>query len=128
MERIIHIKPAFQDGRGEIHDLLEYSSGIKHIGLITSRAGAVRGKHYHKKATQYTYVLEGQIALITRDFRDPANLRKTETLKDGDIACIPPFMIHTVKSLTKSTILILTTECREGSDGFEQDTFRIKDL
>jgi len=56
--KIIKIKVAFKDKRGEIIDLLE-NVAINAITMITFRQGAIRANHYHKKTVQYNYILLG---------------------------------------------------------------------
>ena len=54
------ISPVFKDSRGDILDILE-GQHIMHIGLLKSNPGSISGNHYHKKSTQWTYVIEGKI-------------------------------------------------------------------
>ena len=51
-------KSVFVDDRGEITDIAE-NVPFNSLTLITSSKGAVRGNHYHKRTTQYTYIIEG---------------------------------------------------------------------
>jgi hypothetical protein len=53
--RVIRVKPAVADRRGTITDVLD-GIPVECVTLVTSNKGAVRGNHYHKKTTQYTYV------------------------------------------------------------------------
>ena len=55
------LKPVFSDKRGDIFDIVEGKVG--HVGLVTFKTGVIRGNHYHKKSTQYSYVLDGTIEL-----------------------------------------------------------------
>ena len=116
------IKPAFEDHRGAITDLSDEQ--IRHIGIITSKPGAVRGKHYHKKATQYTYVLSGKIELLLKDLNEENPKAVTLTMSPGDIITIPPNVIHVIKSLNESTILVFSNISRIDG-GYENDTVRV---
>ncbi len=120
--KIWSIKPAFEDGRGSIYDILE-SDKIKHIGILISEAKSIRGNHYHKKATQWTYVIDGRIILYLRQL-EQTKIKKIE-MKPGDMVELPPLTIHATESLEKSKILILTDQPRV-DNGYEYDTFRIK--
>ena len=115
------LKPAAKDKRGLIYDILETS--VKHVGYITFVKNAVRGKHYHKKSTQFTYVISGKIELITKDLKPGSRLKKVVMTK-GDFALIPPLVIHAYRALVSSEILDMTTESRVGN-GYEVDTTRV---
>ena len=53
-------KKVFKDKRGLIADVI-YNNQINHIAYITTNKNGIRGNHYHKKTTQYTFVLDGRI-------------------------------------------------------------------
>jgi len=119
------IKPAFEDERGAITDLL-VGEEIHHAGMLTLRTNAIRGRHYHKKSKQYTYVLSGKIELIFKDVRRVNAGRESVIMVPGDMVLIEPMMIHVLKALEESTILIFTSKARDGSS-YEDDTYRVKD-
>ena len=119
------IKPAFKDKRGSIADILE-GEVVKHIGIITFSKGAVRGNHYHKISTQYTYVLDGKIKFETRSTSKGSKVQ-SKILKAGDFASIPQGVIHTYTALTKASLLDFTTLART-DNGYEKDTIRIGDI
>ena len=55
------IKIAFKDYRGIIKDLF-YKEKINHVAhIITKRIGVIRGNHYHKKTTQFMYMISGSL-------------------------------------------------------------------
>ena len=56
-------KKIFRDTRGIIADVI-YKNQINHIGYISSKKNSIRGNHYHKKTTQYNFVLDG-VVIIT---------------------------------------------------------------
>lgn len=123
-EYLKNIQPAFKDKRGMIIDILE-DKDIKHIGLIISSSGSIRGNHYHKEATQWTYVIDGKIKLHFRDMKKKDSQVDHLIMGSGDIIELPPFTIHTIEALEKSTLLILTNKSRK-DNSYEYDTFRIK--
>ena len=116
------IKPAHADKRGAIIDILE-GVPIKHVGLVTFGKGVIRGNHYHKKQTQYTYVLEGEIKLVTR--KASGGKVSTKITKLGDLVSIPPEFIHTYIANKKSVIVVLTNFSRSIKK-YEEDTFRVQ--
>src|SRR3989344_1363732 len=116
------IKPAYTDKRGIIIDILE-KVPVKHVGLVTFEKGVVRANHYHKKQTQYTYVLEGEIKLVTKYFEGGKKIAKTT--KPGDFVTIPPGFIHAYVATKRSSIIVLTDYSRD-MKSFEEDTFRVQ--
>jgi len=117
------IKPAFTDKRGDINDILEEQVG--HVGLITFKKGAIRGNHYHKKSTQYTYILKGKIKFVTSDIN--GKHRKEFILEEGTFSRIPPQVVHAYKALTSAAMLDMTTLNRK-DNGYEKDTVRVSIL
>lgn len=121
--RVYPIKPVFTDARGEIMDLIEEQVG--HVGMITSVKGAVRANHYHKQSAQYTYVVSGVLELKTRP-AEGGEVR-VDILRPGDMAVIPPLVIHAVTALEDAVFLDATTLSR-GAEGYEADTVRVPAL
>ncbi len=116
------IKISFQDKRGKIIDILQKEQ-IEYVTLITSKKGAIRGNHYHKKSIQYNFILKGKMKLFTRV---PKGKKKTEIIKTGDLACNPPMEEHALLALEDSEFLVFTRGPRGGKN-YEKDTFRLKD-
>lgn len=126
MKKVIvkKLTPAFTDKRGLILDILEEK--IHHLGYITFTKNAVRAAHYHKKSTQYTYVLSGVIELTVKGLA--ANARKKKIrMTPGTLASIPPRIIHVYRALTPAVILDMTTEHRRAGN-YEKDTIRVKEI
>ena len=121
--KIWGIKPTFEDARGSIYDVLE-GDRIKHVGILLSEAKSIRGNHYHKKATQWTYVVDGKIIIYIKQLDENSRIKKIE-MNPGDIVELPPMTIHAIEALERSTLLVLTDQPRV-NNGYEYDTFRIK--
>lgn len=116
------IKPVHTDDRGAVIDILE-GAPIKHVGLVTFEKGVVRGNHYHKKQTQYSYLLDGEIKLVTR--KASGGKVTVKITKPGDFISIPPGFIHAYVALKKSSIAVLTNFSRSIKK-YEDDTFRVQ--
>ncbi len=119
------LKPVFEDKRGKIFDVVE--DPISHIGFITFKKGAVRGNHYHKKSTQFTYVIDGKIELFTQDIRKPKSPIIKTVMTAGHFAEIPPHVIHTYRAVTPSSMIDCTSATRK-AQGYEKDTMRVDPL
>lgn len=118
--KITQLKPNHKDRRGLILDVIA-GERVDAVTLITSKKGAVRGNHYHKKTVQYTYILAGRMRFLTRDKR--GRLYKKD-LGPGALVESPPGEIHTFKALTDCSFLSLSRGPRRGID-FEKDTYRL---
>ncbi len=121
--KIEKLSPTFSDERGVITDIL--SGEMQNLGIITSKKGSVRGNHYHKAQTQYTYVLKGRIEMTTKDLREPNSVPKTATISEGELITHPAMVAHTYKALEDTVFLAITTKMRD-KGGYEDDTFRIE--
>ena len=119
--KIKKIKVAFKDERGAIADILS-KQPIEYITIISSKKGAVRGNHFHKRSVQYNYVLKGKIKLLSR--MPQGNIRNV-ILKPGDLACNPPGEEHVLVALADSVFLVFTRGPRGGKN-YEKDTYRLK--
>lgn len=117
------IKPVFEDERGKIFDLLE-DENILHVGIITSKAGTIRGNHYHKIAKQFNYILKGKAELIIKDPDNIAIPPQIYILVEGDFVSIPSRVIHSVKALEDLEFIDLNTTSRSAR-GYEDDTIRV---
>ena len=120
---IRRIEPVFEDERGKIFDILD-DENILHVGLITAKKGAIRGHHYHKKAKQYNYILEGKFELRIRNVNEGEGNVKKHILEKNDFVYIPNGLVHTLIALEDSKFIDLNTESRSGK-GYEEDTIRI---
>lgn len=114
------LAPVFSDARGDIFDIAEGTVG--HVGMVTFVKGAIRGKHYHKESTQYSYVISGTLKFTVSDI-DGGNAREY-LLEKGALSTIPPRVIHTYEALSDAVMLDLTTLART-NDGYEKDTVRV---
>jgi quercetin dioxygenase-like cupin family protein len=118
--QIIPLKPAFEDERGSITDLIGDDT-INAVTVITFAKGAVRANHYHEHTIQWNYVLSGEVLLVTQF---PGGDRLERTLKKGDFAVTREQERHALQGVTEAEVLILTKGPRAGSE-YENDTFRL---
>lgn len=110
-----------QDARGIIKDLFARIV-IDAAVFITSKKGAVRGNHYHKKTHQYDYVLKGSLLVMSQK---GARGRKIKTiLKAGDLMHHPPGERHAYRAREYSEFLSFTRGPRRGTE-YESDTYRL---
>jgi hypothetical protein len=49
----------FEDARGTITDIFVHVP-IEHTTIISTKAGGIRGNHYHKVSVQHDYLVSGK--------------------------------------------------------------------
>ena len=121
--RVITIKPAFEDHRGKIIDIVDGMEFV-HAGICTYTPGAIRGNHYHKQTEQLNYVLKGKIRHLSKDLSKKGSKVKEVILEAGDMINNPPYEWHHDEALEESELLFFTKKMR-GEGGYEEDVFRV---
>jgi dTDP-4-dehydrorhamnose 3,5-epimerase-like enzyme len=108
------------DDRGTIEDLLE--GPIDSVTEIFTRQGAVRGNHYHKETTQWTYVVSGCLRICRCDGGVIVEVivGADEMVKDD------PGISHAWKAIEDTVCLVFTRGPRSG-EGYEDDTYRLEE-
>ena len=116
----INLTTNHEDQRGKIIDLIE-NRNINSTTYISFTQGAVRANHYHKKTTQWNYVISGRIKLVTQ-FDD--EVVQETILEKGELVMTVPFEKHALVGIEDSELLVFTEGPRAGKD-YESDTFRL---
>lgn len=122
--KIIHKKINFQDERGSIRDIF-VNDPKDHCTIIFSREGAVRGNHYHRRTTQYTYIVSGEMLMVSQKFGEK-RVHK-HLLNPGDMMVHQPEEIHAMLAQKDTVFLAFASGIRGGRD-YERDTFRVTPL
>ena len=120
--KIEHKKINFEDKRGTITDIFT-NAPKDHATIIFSKKGAVRGNHYHKKSTQYTFVVSGRLTMLTQKVGQKKVYR--HILKPNDLMKHDPLESHTLIA-DKDTIFIAFVDGIRGGKKYEKDTFRLE--
>ena len=123
LETVTRLEPAFTDERGDITNVLD--NPIRHVAVITSKAGAVRGNHYHPEDVQYCYLVSGRFESYAKDMNDPEGPVEMQMVEAGSLVLSPPMIAHAQVFLEDSVFLALTLDSRE-THRFEEHTIRVK--
>ncbi|MBF0355158.1 MAG: hypothetical protein HQL43_07985 [Alphaproteobacteria bacterium] len=110
----------FEDDRGAIKDIM-FREPVDHVTVITSKAGVVRGNHFHNETVQWVYLASGSLKSLTR--KDNGAVEVT-ALKPGDLILTEAGEQHALEALEDSTFFVFTRGPRGGQD-YESDTFRL---
>ncbi|QNK42429.1 cupin domain-containing protein [Caproicibacter fermentans] len=107
------IKPdfTFNDDRGSLVQLVH--SGFKQFNIITSKAGAFRGNHYHQQNEEAFYIIHGKILLtvIQNDTEEKYNFQT------GDMFQIPRNICHSFLFETDTLLASMYSNGVELTDG-----------
>lgn len=117
---------SFSDQRGTITDIF-YKRNINHGCIITNEPGAVRGNHYHKHTTQFTYVLSGTLHYYSRpvDSTEPAN---SVVAGPGSFIISLPMEVHGMQAGKEGCTFIAFAEGPRGGEDYESDTVRVDSI
>ena len=122
--KVTKTKPEFKDERGYITRLIDQDKyPIRAVLYITSKAGAVRANHYHKKDAHFVYCLSGKFKYSEKDISKKNSKIESVILKPGDLVLSAPMVAHKMQFLEDTVFLAFTTERRE-QDHYEEDLVR----
>lgn len=114
-----------QDARGRIKDIL-VGLPVDGVTLVETKAGAVRGNHFHRETVQHAYLLRGRMMIFTRRVDDQYETVLKHEMRPGELVTHEPLTAHAFMALEDSELLVLTHGPRRGSN-YEQDTFRLSE-
>jgi dTDP-4-dehydrorhamnose 3,5-epimerase-like enzyme len=120
------LKNNFKDKRGEILDIFT-KNPKDHCTLVTFNKSAIRGNHFHKKSTQYTYILSGKLTMYevkVNSKGDKIGKLSKKIVKKNTLITHKKFTAHTFVAQEKSSILAFSDGLRGGKN-YEKDTFRL---
>ncbi len=88
MYKMITVDFQHKDERGSLIQLIH--DGYKQINVLDSKKGAVRGAHFHKRASEAFYLIHGSVEV---EFKGKSAFEKV-VFKEGDFFEIEPFVLH----------------------------------
>jgi hypothetical protein len=114
------------DERGTIADIF-YRANMNHACVITNAPDAVRGNHYHKLTTQYTYIVSGVLEYFSKpvDSNQPADVLLAVP---GDFIISEPNEVHAMRAGLDGCTFIAFAEGPRGGEDYESDTYRVDSI
>jgi dTDP-4-dehydrorhamnose 3,5-epimerase-like enzyme len=96
MLRVIDRYCRHGDDRGGLEGLVDFGEW-RELNLVTSRAGAVRGNHFHEQATELFVILDGEIRIVVQRVEGGrlAGAAEERTVRAGDVVLVEPRVVHT---------------------------------
>lgn len=125
--------PVIGDERGSFTELWrasltqELDTGMAQANLSRSRAGVLRGMHFHLRQADLWLMVDGEAAAAATDLRPALHggtaLSRVFELRPGDALFIPPRVAHGFLALSDMALLYFVSREYDGSDeyGFAWD-------
>jgi dTDP-4-dehydrorhamnose 3,5-epimerase len=117
---------AFADERGAFREVWRASEtsdlgeSFVQANLSVSRAGVLRGMHFHRRQVDLWFVVEGRALAATTDLRafsgDSAATSEVTELVSGDMLLIPRLVAHGFWALDETRLVYLVTNEYDGTD------------
>lgn len=107
MLKMIQTDFHFADERGTIDQLIH--EGYRQINVITSKAGVLRGGHYHKLNDEAFYIVSGALKLTVG--------MQEYTFQAGDFFGIEPYDMHSFAFLEDTVLVSMYSNGVELPDG-----------
>ena len=127
------VLPAISDERGSFTELWrasltqELGTAMTQANLSRSRAGVLRGMHFHLHQADLWMMVDGAAAAAATDLRPALRggnaASRVFELRPGDALFIPPRVAHGFLALSDMALLYLVSHEYDGSDeyGFAWD-------
>ena len=106
----------FSDTRGDFIQLCH--TGWKQVNYSFTKAGVLRGGHYHKKNREAFFIIEGRIELTLK--KDGKT--KVYQVKSGDFFALTPWTLHSFSFLEDTRMISMYDLGVEEADG-EKDIY-----
>ena len=110
----------YSDNRGSIKGLIQDKTW-KEINYVTSKKMQVRGNHYHKKATEGFFIINGKIKVTLTDLNTKE--KREFFSSNGDYFFIKPMTLHTFEILEDSSWINMLSISLKGKN---KDIHRLK--
>lgn len=112
------VEPSFTDARGVITNVLD--EPLNSVVHITSATGAIRGNHFHREETHWSYIVTGSMEYLELPAAQAGEPERT-IVKAGEMVFSPAGHPHAMRFLEPSTFLALTSRRRTGGR-YDEDT------
>lgn len=124
--KLIKVKHTYSDDRGFIAPLVDEDNfKVKNVLYLFSKAGAIRGNHYHKKESYWEYCIKGSFRYVEKDIKKPHSKLKSIIVHDGEMIYSPAGIAHAMEILEDTISLAITSRSRK-QKSYEADLVRIK--
>jgi mannose-6-phosphate isomerase-like protein (cupin superfamily) len=101
-----------EDARGKLIGLMNEGTW-EEFNYLETKAGHMRGNHYHKHTRELFFIIEGEVDI---EIIQPNGIIVNDNVTSGDIILIEPYENHTFYCVTETKwINALTKRFEQGS-------------
>lgn len=100
-------------------------NSMKHFLISTSKPGAVRGQHYHKRKTEWIVIIQGQARIYLEDLDTNEKTQLKVSGEKPEMIEARPMLAHAIENIGKKELYLLAV-ASEPLDPNDQDTFPYK--
>jgi quercetin dioxygenase-like cupin family protein len=115
-----------KDHRGVIADVF-FGELIHHVAKIDSKAGVIRGNHFHALSTQHILITQGSLEYWYKNV-DSEGFGSVYVTKVGDLVTTPPNEVHALRIGEYGCEFLAFTSGPRGGSDYESDTFRVDSI
>ena len=117
----------YKDHRGSLveNTLPKILNDSEHFFISKSKVGVIRGNHYHRRKSEWFYVIQGKCKLCIQDI---ATAKKEEIVindKQNIMINIGPNKAHAFKNIGNKELILLAL-VNEVHNQMDSDTFKYK--
>lgn len=92
------------DERGQICQILSIPN--KQVNYLFTKKGAKRGRHYHKEAKEYFYIISGKINVTASSVHD-CQLKEEFIFESNDLFVIDPYSMHEFEFVEDTQMVVI---------------------
>ncbi|MDO8619169.1 MAG: WxcM-like domain-containing protein [Candidatus Daviesbacteria bacterium] len=97
---------------------------VKNVLYIFSKAGSIRGNHYHKKESYWDFCLEGKFKYYEKDIKKPKSKLESVVVNAGEMIYCPAKIAHAIETLEDSTIICIASRSRK-KETYDADVVKV---
>ncbi len=99
------------DGRGWVVDVVDEFlrfNNIRHIHMVSSVPGAIRGNHYHKFHHEWTYLIGSRAKISMMDVVSGIKEVQEISCEEPWLIDIKPYFAHSIKNIGNDMMYLLS--------------------
>ena len=102
------------DERGELYEFTDIEGNFRQVNILASKAGTVRGRHYHKKLQEKFFIIQGSVDVTIRN--QSGKVVSQFSCGPNDQFMVKPYKEHTLTFLEDTIILSFYSEVFDQND------------
>lgn len=119
----------YQDARGSLteNSVPDIMKDSQHFFISKSKPGVIRGNHYHKRKSEWFYILQGSGEIIVEDIDTKERTSLLVRESDQLLVHMEPLKSHAFKNIGENEMILLAL-VNEPHNQADPDTYPYKIL